>query len=529
MTIGQYGTSYDFGSPYMHVTIVRGEKDVEASGGYVTESDGTSRYVSSSQNNDRIPLYFTDDLVNPSILHKAGIDTTNILPYMTELKIEMNLGQMPKINVHLSPPFREGIELLSSDIIECNANRLEVEFGYAIGEGSYRSPVIVGMMLLPAVTIGQDISIGLVGQGVNDSFRAISEAEPRTFKNKTRQQIIKEILKGSDMKNMSNLQIDDSKMKPMSPSVYTPDQYSAATQNWKRYAEERVTITGGNLSSWLLMWRIARECGAWLNQFGEKLDIRQADVVSILPPKLTLALYDYADAPVNIGPRAGVYPILAVTSPNTNLYLSQLRGRVLSDVSRDSSTVVTTEIDDKTHPSAKIGPSNLKGKGANAPKVGSGTPATKANYPGSPENSSVKAQAVADYQTGNTSMGTELVIDTIGIPDIIPSDTVSVTGLGKRYDCRAGYSIFKITHTLNSSGFSTQLNMRADTRSILDSNATTFKMYNSREPTKREMDPDQAAADDAEDARRDSVQKEIVKQKDKDEWSVWRMEKLGSL
>jgi hypothetical protein len=58
-------------------------------------------------------------------------------------------------------------------------------------------------------------------------------------------------------------------------------------------------------------------------------------------------------------------------------------------------------------------------------------------------------------------MGIRLDVETIGIPEIFPSDLVSIQGLGDRIN--APYLVMKVIHTYTASGFGTSLQLISST------------------------------------------------------------------
>jgi hypothetical protein len=69
-----------------------------------------------------------------------------------------------------------------------------------------------------------------------------------------------------------------------------------------------------------------------------------------------------------------------------------------------------------------------------------------------------KEQMQAEFRRAKDSSGIVLEVETLGMPEILPSNVVDVTGMGKRFDSK--YTVFSVTHSLGSAGSSTKLELR---------------------------------------------------------------------
>jgi hypothetical protein len=150
------------------------------------------------------------------------------LPFVQEVTVEHMMGEVARITVILTPPYEDGIKLINSELIEAGVSTLEVQFGYVVNGKANLSKVFRGVMLLPEVQIGEDITITLHAQGVGGF--AISRVESsETFKKRNVMEIFADVLAdsgiipvfrrfGNSSQTASLLPQDYRKLKKLSPT-----------------------------------------------------------------------------------------------------------------------------------------------------------------------------------------------------------------------------------------------------------------------------------------------------------------------
>ena len=68
--------------------------------------------------------------------------------------------------------------------------------------------------------------------------------------------------------------------------------------------------------------------------------------------------------------------------------------------------------------------------------------------------------------------GIQCEIETVGIPDIIPAEVVTVYGVGKRYSDK-NYYVSKVIHSVGGGGFTTRLTLISNIGAELTGQAAT--------------------------------------------------------
>ena len=199
----------------------------------------------------------------------------------------------------------------------------------------------------------------------------------------------------------------------------------------------------------------------------------------------TLAMFGYAKGVLG----GAVYPILSCSSSTTAMYLPGIRKIILTEIDelKKKHAATTVSIDGK--PSTGAGALIEKAVAAATPLNGPagasvGMQAGQPFYPdpridtlenfirrsGDPADPTAVQQAQAAFNAATRAMGVALTVETIGIPNVYPGMIAAVQGLGIRLSTTAQgstYSIRKVTHTLNASGFSTTLEMTSNVGSFI--------------------------------------------------------------
>jgi len=146
--------------------------------------------------NDRFPLWMRlpkERLANLG----HGLRNTRALAFVQEISIEIQLAHLPIIQVQLTPPYRDAINFLDSELMEWGNSVLEVQFGYISNTSgtAVLSAVYSGILLKPEVSLGSDVTITLNAQGVG-GFSAVRQSGSRTFVNATREDMIRAVAEG---------------------------------------------------------------------------------------------------------------------------------------------------------------------------------------------------------------------------------------------------------------------------------------------------------------------------------------------
>lgn len=410
--------SYDFYNPFMAAAIV-------------------------DKNGERFPLW-TNKGGNPFNIASAGMGPLRALAFLSEIQIELQLGDIPRITATLTPPYEDAIRLMDSELVEFGNARLEVMFGYASGTSTGEavlSPIFEGLLIKPDISIGIDSTFILHAQGTG-GYAAVSQVSYATFKEKTRRSII------SDVLARHGLQIDDTHI-------------DSASDSFKLWDGDKITVAQGNKTDWFFITTLSNEARVWII-YTEKGKVRFVPRNKNLngQPTYQLSMFE-----LNQGMIGGeVFPILSAQTSSAAIYLPGLRGLLLKGVDAKSKKSVQQIVDDKlvrTNRTDK-GAADVKGSTSFAdPNDKSGFNA----FPGDPSSDVAKAQAVAAFDNFGPAMGIPMDVETLGIPDMSPGDVVQINGMGLRLN--GNYGVFKLTHTLSNSGYTSNLKLVSNTAKIL--------------------------------------------------------------
>lgn len=475
--------TYDFRAPYMSAVIV-------TPGGV------------------RVPLW------TELQLSAAQRDSINLgvssLPYLSELEITLPLGDVPTIRAQLTPPFLDARAFLNSSVIEWGLSTIEVQFGYSGGNGqAVLSPIFAGILLKPDVSLGQDASITLNAQG-SGGFGSLRTQQAEVLRG-TRLEIVEALARGDkpttvvtvgnvpsglvEVDNTGNvLGIDDalnaqtileggtlsfvqaslSFVQDNSATIGTTTRstkrgtrnllvdvsHLVGTPEFRRLAEVMEVHPGG-MSDWSQINELLREAGCWSFISTDEAGTPTIFVVSrdkMMAGEVTrtFRFFDYPDGLFGApGAFGGDFPALEVSSPTMAVYLpGGSRGFRIQDINDESRQFVQHIINDqsvapgRTGDSAAESPATGEVAGTD-PKTGDGTTLIQ----GDPSDQRALDMAQAEYAQWTGSMGINIEVTSIGIPTMLPGETVRVEGLGPRLDHQ--YGAMTVKHTINGSGFST--------------------------------------------------------------------------
>jgi len=436
---------------------------------------------------ERFPLWSSQQLSDGST------DFPPSMAWVTQVEVNMQLGEIPVITVTLSPPYRDAQAFLNSPLIEWGGSTLDVQFGYVYAGGAVLSPPMTGVMLKPEVSIGADIEITLKAQGTG-GFSAARSKSGRTFNNMTRFDIITEVANGprtaigaisqgisnvldeaarlllpesttviDTVARTRNLTIDASAVEQNSalrglvaPGNIIIGALSAglvSVEGSFAYDElfvNEVTESQGNLSDWAFMQKLVKDarCGMTLN--GSTLVIFSLDAWMAAPPQRTFRLFDYPLG--SMSPQAGVFPILSFSSDTLATYMPGST-RNIKVVGVDSETREIRNVavnDEEVKPSRSgPGPSSLPPNDNDPPvnELGDGG----GFHPGSPTDDRVMASARAAFLEDTTKMGINVEIGSLADPTLFPGATVGLAGISARHDSPK-YGVTEITWTFNVGG-----------------------------------------------------------------------------
>lgn len=408
--------AYDFYAPFMAATLL-------------------------TEQGERLPFWM------PS----RGVPNGNaaVGPYLAELTVKFQLANIPVITARLTPPYEEGIAYLDSELKERGTSKLEVQFGYTTGaDTAVLSPIFTGILLKPEVQLGQDLTITLNAQGLS-TFNVTSQSGLRYFRG-TRRAIVERLLRGPDPSNPRPIRLDDGEMA------------RAPAEVRRAWSQDIIEIQQGGVSDWQWILTLVWEVRAYFYLVNDALTVFPRDTRATAQPRKRFAIYHYPDGRLGPSTDPPTFPILSVSSPSAGIYLpGYLRGSVLQGVNSNTRQVEQRVIDDSTVRMGRTGRGgvNQAPSGANpgANAQGDGLEV----MPGQPADRRLQEQVAAAQQDFAQRAGIKLEIETLGVPDLLPGETIAVQGLGRRLD-GPNYMVFDVTHSTGAQGYTTRLTAYAN-------------------------------------------------------------------
>jgi hypothetical protein len=236
----------------------------------------------------------------------------------------------------------------------------------------------------------------------------------------------------------------------------------------------KVSLSPSWRADWHLIMRLCRDGHCWLFFDGNIAKIIPINKRMIDPPKYLLALFPqpFQSAKLHgVGPAAQIYPILEFNSPTTGVFYPALvRGQVLKGVDSASGKgfqfIYNNKKDDTDSKGGKA--PNVQGSGLGTPEAGEvlskGDDKTGSFFDPSfydKEDKPIVERVQTDFLNTISQRGIQIECLTIGIPEILPGETIALAGVSSRFcgtkDSPINYSIHNVIHTLGGGGFSTRV------------------------------------------------------------------------
>jgi hypothetical protein len=425
------------------------------------------------------------------------------LPFVQEVTVEHMMGEVARITVILTPPYEDGIKLINSELIEAGVSTLEVQFGYVVNGKANLSKVFRGVMLLPEVQIGEDITITLHAQGVGGF--AISRVESsETFKKRTVMEILADVLADSGI-------IPVFRRFGNGSQTATPDQSIAA-----RLSEIEKAVTDTSIEKESVGGRTVFEFVDYLLQqhncyyLIQELDeasrnalVQGTDAVFTVRSQKVIK---NAKAVLYVFPKAGIlggeaeyqlllytnpggfnpqsnppsYPVFSANTPNMAVFLhGATRGGVIGMYDAKTGKFKNEKISPDEIGRQEKG-TKSSGKKASIDKSDHLPEAHKLDTIDRPGHNTKhymadadtealtlreRKSAVSQLQDISGNFGVNMTVETLGIPDIQPGHSVELRGVGIRYSGK--YAVMRVVHTAGPNGYMTTLEMIANAMEIL--------------------------------------------------------------
>lgn len=398
-----------------------------------------ARVVLTPKNGAPVPLWIAG---STAAGRNSSPTTFDQLPFMTSLTVDDNLGNVPAITATLSMPYSVGIPFLDSSLAQWSEATLSVQLGYTNNQGQFTdsAPVYEGLTLKPTIEIGANINYTFVAHGIG-GFQ-LARVEVSTVKAKKRIDIIRELLAGVENATLNSESLAKALADPISAPLLQ--------------AEVPQFVPGGRTAIQLI-WSLLRESQCWMT-FRNKQGEQARSELHVVPrgsvnSRNTHLFSLFGSQGGVIGPNAsggGIYPILSVQSPTMAVYLpggvEALTRGVSTKQSRGTNGAPQTQQNVIKATNASSGQGSIQPNGSTVRSA-----VADISSPGLPE------QVKSEIERVRSSIGVNLEVQTLGVPDLIPGQVVAVDGLGQLLSGPGmNYTVFTVSHTYSDAGFTTR-------------------------------------------------------------------------
>lgn len=421
----------DFSSPFMYAAILKnpgleGEK--------------------------RFPLSVSSAQVNPQPVELTGTTAgekngdplfASTLSYLSSVTVSIDLGGIPTIDVVLTPTLEDARKILDSTLLEYPINAIEVILGYSTGTGPSKNIPFQGILQPPEVTFGADVTITLKGIGTAGYYLAATSASGTEVRQTRQTHIIKLVEKmGANVStNVDDWLLDE-------------DSYFGL--------QEVVPLVNSGKSYLHIISQLARAAGCWVNTFNAEAGFSVLNIVSqarmvAQEPLALFTLYDFSVRGFgsSIADKS-IYPILSISVGEglSAIFLSgwakALQLKKINQTTQESSENTT-------------GPKDAKVTGGDDSQTGVDNDSNKQSKTTAPvpDDDTPLEKSALDQLAGMTSLsnsvGLQLEIETIGVPEVFPGEMYQVNIGSKRIDGK--YICHALKHSMSASGFTTSLTL----------------------------------------------------------------------
>jgi hypothetical protein len=391
------------------------------------------------------------------------------LAYVSEVQIEVGMARNSRVSVTMTPPFEDALEIINSPLVQWGIGQLEVVIGYTTplngNNAALRTLTYGGLLQKPDVRIGSDITITLNALGVGYALDTANSVNGRQFPAGTSPaEAVETVLKDYTEFVLDDLWKDFGLSKSQSarnsgvkhPFFQAPQSVKVKDSNGND-VQTPVTIEVGPRNDW---WFIQEECknyGLDLYVVGKNVQIKDRNNWYVNQPNKGVKRFVVRGG---MDPQSLLFPILDLSSPTTAVWLSAGIGEVLQqDVPADrkgpdSSGVNKVTIDDQSNPINQTG----QGTVDKTQKAFGRTQNFGLHFPGNPETAAIE-YARGEFKNQNYKKGINIEVETVGIPDLVPGEVITVLGTESASSNGRGvfngdYGVVNVIHTIGIGGYS---------------------------------------------------------------------------
>jgi len=460
-------------------------------GGYNFFSPFFQAVLTSPEGTEVLPLWQGP---TPKDAAKFGFKSTGqplaeALAIASSLTVDLMLGGFFELKLELRPTYNDALTLLASTAIVQGMSLIQVRFGYISGGGQIISPWLTGLVMEPDFTIGTEFTLNLKATAVTGSMLRRSSSVGVVFRDKTRVEILRELVKGPGGDT------------PPCPLTLNTSRVTGA-EELKLLTEEKTSIEAGAKNYLVQISEVLNQCFCsylitddpdkkggdqilWVLDRKARFDSVPKRIFRLFGPQSTAdqKLSGVAGVYGGDGNGGGVFPILSIASQSKQIFLPGVTGgfiRPKFDEATKAAAEKKPEDIDKTSPAPNVGPAasenkkvvkGVKGKFNSVATAATG--AGGAAVVGDSESKPQEAKMRADMYKSSLDAGIQLDVTSLGVPDMEPGEVIIIQGLGVRID--GTYAVHKLTHTIGSGGFETKFSCISNGGFIQQTAAGTVK------------------------------------------------------
>lgn len=389
----------------------------------------------------------------------------NNLSYVSEVQVEVMMARNSRVSLTMTPPYDDGLEIINSPLIQWGVGSLQLQVGYTTGDGSVgamRSFVYGGLLQKPDVSIGSDITITLNALGVGYALSTANNANGRHFEpGTTPAEAIEAVLKDYTNFDISGIWADFGLAKNQSAKGASVDHdlfkpvLGEKVQDKNSFDVQQVlSIEVGPRNDWWFVKETCEKYGLDIFIIGESVQVRDRNAWLIKQPNNGVKRFVLRGG---MDPSQLLFPALSLSSPTAAVWISSGVGEVLQqDVKADKSGITTTGQVNKDN--TKVSQTK-HGTYDQTQDVHGRTQDAGLNFPGNPDTSAL-AYARGEFKNKNFKKGIQIEVDTIGIPDLIPGEVITIEGTSSKSSQGPGifdgvYGVEKVIHNIGIGGYTT--------------------------------------------------------------------------
>lgn len=409
--------------------------------------------------------------------NREGRPTTfDALSYVSQVNMELVMGDNAKLQVVLTPPFDVGLRFLQSDLVRFGTGRLQVTIGYSTGTpdgatSQQKTLPFFGLMQKPDVSIGTDVTITLNALGIGYSMTTVGGSLGKTYSGKlSPAEVVESVLKKYVDRQYTGLDIKGlydavpPKQKETDPFFQPIIQY--VREYFKKHKDVPEKLTGisqGPRNDWWFIRELVENYGFDLFIEGNQVFIaKKTDWMNRTTgfgdqrgPRKHFKLKG------NVDPYINMFPILSFVSDTTAVWMENGMGCVVAkDFGDDKKGETQARASAKDTEITQV--KEKSGLDCDAALYTDEPNEASKNLPVNPKSPEGRAKLAGEWKKSMMTNGVQGEFATIGIPSLRPGDVVEVSGFeyhgqpdSQQVLFNGPYGILNVKHSVGVGGFTT--------------------------------------------------------------------------